>query len=280
VRRSNVIKDKEVHPMAGWGPFDLTGKSAVVTGGAMGIGFGIAKRLVEAGANVLIADLDEAAAAKAAETLSNGAARVLAIHADVSQDDTGERIVARCVQGFGALDIFVNNAGIYPQVPMLEMRPELFDKVYRVNLRGTAFCAQAAARRMIAQGTGGKIVNIASIDAIHPSMVGLAAYDASKGGVQMFTKNFALELAPHGIQVNAIAPGGIATEGASRPLEGSGMTAEQMKAVTENFIKLKIPLGRMGVPDDIAKVAVFLASSASDYMTGETIVVDGGTLLT
>ena len=110
-------------------------------------------------------------------------------------------------------------------------------------------------------------------------MVGLAAYDASKGGVLMFTRNFALEMAPHGVQVNAILPGGIATEGASRPLAGSGMTAEQMNETQSSFVA-RIPLRRMGDADDIAKVAVFLASSGSDYMTGAHVVVDGGALLT
>lgn len=266
--------------MAGWGPFDLTGKNAVVTGGAMGIGFGIARRLAEAGANVLIADLDLATASQAATKLAGLPGRVEGTQADVSQDGAGEAIVARCVEAFGGLDIFVNNAGIYPQVPMLEMPPELFDKVYRINLKGTAFCAKAAGKQMAQQGRGGKIINIASIDAIHPSMVGLAAYDASKGGVLMFTKNFALEMARHGVNVNAIAPGGIATEGTGRPLAGSGMTEEQARQTMEAFVKAKVPLGRVGAPDDIAKVAVFLASSASDYMTGEIVVVDGGTLLT
>ena len=110
-------------------------------------------------------------------------------------------------------------------------------------------------------------------------MVGLAAYDASKGGAVMFTKNFALEMAPHNIQVNATAPGGISTEGTAKPLEGGGMTEEQMKQMIEEFAK-RTPARRMGVPDDIAKVAVFLASSASDYMNGEVVVVDGGMLLT
>jgi 2-deoxy-D-gluconate 3-dehydrogenase len=131
---------------------------------------------------------------------------------------------------------------------------------------------------MVEQGRGGTIINISSIDAFRPSMVGLAAYDASKGGVLMFTKNLALELGPKGIRVNGIAPGGITTEGASKPLAESGMSEEQMKAMTEEFTA-RIPLGRMGVPDDIAKVAVFLASSAAGYMTGETVIVDGGRLL-
>jgi 2-deoxy-D-gluconate 3-dehydrogenase len=110
-------------------------------------------------------------------------------------------------------------------------------------------------------------------------MIGLAAYDASKGGVWMVTKSLALELAKHGIQVNMIAPGGVATEGTSRPLEGSGMTAEETRAFMQRFVDTKIPLGRIGEPDDIAKAAVFLSSSASDYMTGATVVVDGGMLL-
>ncbi|MGH8928194.1 MAG: SDR family NAD(P)-dependent oxidoreductase, partial [Acidimicrobiia bacterium] len=123
------------------------------------------------------------------------------------------------------------------------------------------------------------IINIASIDSLHPSMVGLAAYDSSKGGVLMFTRAFALEMAQHRVNGNATAPGGIATVGSAAPLLGSGMTEADMKAMTEQFIA-GIPLKRMGEPDDIATVAVFLASQASDYMTGELVVVDGGALLT
>jgi 2-deoxy-D-gluconate 3-dehydrogenase len=244
----------------------------------MGIGLGIAERLAEAGANVLIADLDEEAAKASAQKLG-GPGKAAAARADVSEVPAGEAIVARCVEQFGSIDILVNNAGIYPQVPMLQMNAELFDKVYRINLRGLAFCSKAAGAKMIEQAKGGKIINIASIDAFHPSMVGLAAYDASKGGVVMFTKNFALEMSPHKVHVNAIAPGGIQTPGTAAPLAGSGMTEEQMKEMMAAFTA-RIPMGRMGTPDDIAKVAVFLASSASDYMTGETVIVDGGMLLT
>jgi 2-deoxy-D-gluconate 3-dehydrogenase len=182
------------------------------------------------------------------------------------------------VKDFGKLDILVNNAGIYPQVPLLKMEPALFDKVYAVNLKGLAFLSKAAALQMVKQGHGGRIINIASIDSLHPSMVGLAAYDASKGGVWSFTKNFAVEAAPHGILVNAIAPGGITTEGTGQPLAGSGFTPAQMKAQMDAFLA-RIPLKRMGVPDDIAKVVLFLASEASNYMTGSLVVVDGGMLL-
>lgn len=219
----------------------------MVTGGAQGIGFGIVRRLVEAGADVLVADLNGPLAEEKAASLT-GPGRAIGMGADVTDFGTGAAVVAAAVEAFGSVDILVNNAGIYPQVPMLDMT--------------------------------GKIVNIASIDGLHPSMVGLAAYDASKGGVVMFTRNFALELAPHKINVNAIAPGGIATEGTAAPLEGTGMTQAEMDAFMEGYIKAKIPMGRMGEPDDIATAAVFLASSAANFMTGEIVVVDGGTLLT
>jgi len=260
-----------------WGPFDLSGKNAVVTGGAMGIGYGIVVRFVEAGAKVVVADLDGEAAARVAKQMG-GPRQAVSMAVDVGADDAGEAIVSTCVDAFTSIDILVNNAGIYPMAPMLQTTPELFDRVYRVNLRGLAFASKAAAARMIAQGTGGKIVNIASIDSFHPSMVGLAAYDASKGGVAMLTKALALEFGPHGIGVNAIAPGGITTEGSAQPLAASGMTEGQIRALMDEFMT-RIPLRKMGVPDDIATVAVFLASGASNYMTGETVIVDGGRLL-
>ena len=258
-------------------PFSLAGCSAIVTGGAMGIGFGIAERFVRAGANVLVADLSEEAGSAAVDRLGAGPGRAAAVGIDVSDAEAGPRAVERCVDEFGSLDILVNNAGIFPSSPVLEMTPEFFDRVLAINLRGLVFMSRAAGLRMVEQGRGGRIVNVASIDAVHPSMVGLAAYDASKGGVLMFTRSFALEMAPHRVTVNAIAPGGITTEGTSRPL--ADLPAEATERLLEEFTS-RIPLRRMGVPDDIAKVAVFLASSAADYMTGSLLVVDGGRLLT
>jgi len=266
--------------MSTWGPFSVQGKNVVVTGGAMGIGFGIARRFVEGGANVLVVDVDERAAMAAAEKLAAGPGKVAALALDVGADDAGKRAVQRCVERFGGLDVLVNDAGIFPQVPMLKMTQEMFDRIYRINLRGLAFMSQQAGLQFEKQGKGGNIINIGSVDSLHPSMVGLAGYDASKGGVLMFTRNFALEMAQYGVRVNAILPGGVTTEGASKPLEGSGMTAEQQKAMMDGFIKAKIPMRRMGDPDDIATVAVFLASSAAAYMTGAHVVVDGGMLLT
>jgi len=281
IRRPHRVADskaltKEVEHM-GTSPFEITGKSAIVTGGVMGIGFGVVRRLVEAGANVLIADLNGDLAAQRASELG-GPGKTASVAIDVSAVDAGEMLVSACLENFSSVDILVNNAGIYPMSPMLGQDRGVWQRVIDINLTGLAFVSKAVAQQMVSRGGGGKIVNIASIDALHPSMVGLAAYDSSKGGVLMFTRSLALELGPHGINVNAIAPGGINTEGSAAPLQGSGMTPEEMEAMVEQFAAA-IPLRRMGEPDDIAKVALFLASPGSDYMTGELVVVDGGRLL-
>ncbi|MCL4366496.1 SDR family oxidoreductase, partial [Patescibacteria group bacterium] len=171
----------------------------------------------------------------------------------------------------GGVDILVNNAGIYPTIPLVDMTAENFDKVIAVNLKGVFLCVKYVSEQMIKQGREGKIINVTSIDALHPSAVGLAHYDASKHGVWGFTKNVALELAPHKIWVNAIAPGAIETPGVTG---GKPLAQEIMEKFTA-----KIPMKRMGEPDDIGKVALFLASDMSSYMTGSQIVVDGGVLL-
>jgi 2-deoxy-D-gluconate 3-dehydrogenase len=246
---------------------DLTGRTAVVTGGAMGIGLGIARRLHEAGAAVVVADLDDAAARAAAGAL--GADRCAGVRADVSDPAGAAAAIEAAVSRFGGIDVLVNNAGIYPNVAFLEEDAATFHRVLEVNLVGVFLTTQAAARRMIEQGRGGRIVNITSIDALHPSMVGLAHYDASKHGVWGFTKNIALELAPHGIWVNAIAPGGILTPG----------VGDMPSELIEGFAQT-IPMRRMGDPDDIAKATLFLASDLASYVTGTQIVVDGGKLLT
>lgn len=257
--------------------FDVEGQNVIITGGAMGIGLGIAERFVESGANVLLVDRDESAVRAAADGLK-GKGRSASLAVDVGADDAGALAVAKCVATFGSVTTLVNNAGIFPQIPMLEISPEVFDRVYRTNLRGLAFMSAAVGKRLIQQKTPGTIINIGSIDSVHPSMIGLAAYDSSKGGVLMFTRSFALEMAQHGVRVNAVLPGGVTTEGTSRPLAGSKMTADQMKQMMDAFTQ-RIPMHRMGVPDDIAGAVIFLASSASSYITGASLVVDGGMLL-
>ena len=254
---------------------NLHARAAIVTGGAKGIGHGIAYRLAEAGAKVLIADMDEETAHHAAQELKNKGWIAEAVRTDVSSEEDVRGMIAVCQEKFGRLDILVNNAGIYPPAPVAQMSPEQFDKVMHVNLRSVFLTTKYAAEVMKEQG-GGKIINVTSIDALHPSMVGLAHYDASKHGEWGFTKNSALELAEHNIYVNAIAPGGIATPGVSAMSQGA--SAEQMAESTKAFMA-KIPMHRMGEPDEIGKVALFLASDMSSYMTGEQIVVDGGALL-
>jgi 2-deoxy-D-gluconate 3-dehydrogenase len=255
----------------------LRGRTAIVTGGAMGIGRGIVERLAEAGAAVVIADSDPAAAETTAHELAGRGYDVLAMSADVGDADDVHRLVTGTVDWRGRVDILVNNAGIYPNVPVMDMTPDDFDRVIRVNLRGVYLCCREAGRQMREQGAGGRIINITSVDALHPSGVGLAHYDASKHGAWGFTKNLALELAPHEIWVNAIAPGAIATPGVERsqaPDESGG----DSKALIESFLAL-VPMHRIGVPDDIARATLFLASDLASYMTGAQIVVDGGRLL-
>jgi len=254
---------------------DLSGKAAIVTGGAKGIGQGICYRLAEAGAAVLVADMDEEAAKAAAEALTAKGWRAEAFAVDVADEAGVQAMVAAAKDRFGSLDILVNNAGIYPPVPVAQMTQEQFERVMHVSLRSVFLTTKYAAEVMKQQG-GGKIINITSIDALHPSMVGLAHYDASKHGLWGFTKNSALELAADSIWVNAIAPGGIATPGVAAMSQGA--SAEQMAAQTKAFMA-KIPMHRMGEPDEIGMVALFLASDMASYMTGEQIVVDGGALL-
>jgi len=247
---------------------DMSGRTVIVTGAAMGIGLGIARRLHGAGANVVLADIDEGAAEQARSLEAVRSASAISVCVDVADAASVERMVAAAVDRFGGLHVLVNNAGIYPMAAMLELDEATFRRVLDVNLTGLFLCTRASARAMISGGGGGRIVNITSIDALHPSMVGLAHYDASKHGAWGFTKNVALELAPHGIWVNAVAPGGIATPG----------TGVSDQAGMEAFAAM-IPMGRMGEPDDIARAVLFLASDLASYLTGTQIVVDGGRLL-
>jgi len=254
---------------------NLDGKAAVVTGGGNGIGEGIAIRLAQAGAKVVVADIDLEAAKKVAQGLTVNGLTAKAVQVDVSDEAQVQAMIAACQDSYGAVDIVVNNAGIFPMIPVVSMTHEQFQKVLNINL-SSVFLSIKYASEIMKQQESGTIINVTSIDSLHPSMVGLAAYDASKHGAWGFTKNAALELSEFNIRVNAVAPGGVATPGVSKMSEGA--SDEQKRAGNEAQMA-KIPMHRMADPDEIAKVVLFLASDMSSYMTGSQVVVDGGFLL-
>jgi 2-dehydro-3-deoxy-D-gluconate 5-dehydrogenase len=251
----------------------LAGKKALVTGGAMGIGYAIAYRLAEAGAVVGIIDLNEEKGQKAAADILACGFQAFFLCCDVSREDEVKAAVSAALERMGAIDILVNNAGIFPFTPALQMTADDIEKVLAVNLKGTLFFTREVSRRILEQKRSGTIINLASIDALHPGHIGLSVYDASKGAVLTLTRSLARELGPGGIRVNAIAPGGILTEGAITQRSG-----ENSRAGLREFMS-RIPLGKMGIADDIGRVALFLASDLSSYMTGSLVVVDGGYLL-
>lgn len=257
----------------------LSGKTAIITGGTLGIGRAISSRLAEAGANVVVASRSKDDSDKLVSEFKAKGWVAISIQTDVSKEEDVKRLVEETVKQLGSIEILVNNAGIFPSIALSQMTSEDFDKVISVNLKGVFLTTKYVSEQMIKQGKGGKIINITSIDALHPSSIGLAHYDASKHGVWGFTKNVAFELAQHKIWVNAIAPGGIMTEGVQK-IQTSAPVPKgvDMGKVMESFLA-KIPMHRMGEPDDIGKVALFLASEMSSYMTGSQIVVDGGVLL-
>jgi NAD(P)-dependent dehydrogenase (short-subunit alcohol dehydrogenase family) len=246
----------------------LKDKVAIVTGAARGIGLAIAKRYVAEGARVTIADIDAAAGQAAARALSN--ARFLAT--DVGDAANAQSAIAETCRAFGDLDILVNNAGIIHAADFLDLAEADFDRVLRVNLKGAFLVGQAAARRMVAQVKAGKrpgaIINMSSINAV-VAIANHTPYCVSKGGIDQLTKVMALSLAPYGIRVNAIGPGSIMTD---------ILKAVATDKEAKRRLLARTPLGRIGEPDEIASIAVFLASSEASYMTGETIYADGGRL--
>jgi glucose 1-dehydrogenase/3-oxoacyl-[acyl-carrier protein] reductase len=248
----------------------LQGKSALVTGSRRGIGRAIALELAREGADVAINDVDgaEAAEAVAGEARALGVRSIVAM-GDVSRGADAQRIVDATAEAFGRLDVLVNNAGVESIVPFLELTEAEWDRVTAINLKGEWLCAQAAARRMVAQGgsrRGGAIVNIGSVQA---GMVlpGRTHYAPTKRAIEALTANMAAELAEHGVRVNCIHPGLIDTD----------MTAWVMKDPQILPVVLeKIALKRAGRPEEIGRVAVFLASDDASYVTGQSLYVDGG----
>lgn len=263
--------------------FDLSGRGALVTGAALGIGAGLADALAAAGARVVLVDKNADAVRAAADAINDRERqRGRTGEHDTLVTDVGDpEAIAAAVRDaaarLGSLDIVVNNAGIYPTRDLQDVTPELLEAVLRTNLWGTLFATRAAAPIMGAQAAGGSVINVGSLDGIRPSMTGLAAYGASKGAVIALTKHMALELAPSGVRVNAIVPGAIITEGAAAMSAGGDMTEEERQAMLAGF-EARIPLRRLGAPADLAGAAVFLASDASAYVTGAILPVDGGLL--
>jgi NAD(P)-dependent dehydrogenase (short-subunit alcohol dehydrogenase family) len=249
---------------------DLSGKAALVTGAQQGIGKAIALALAREGADVAINYLDgEAMAADVAASVRALGRRAVLLQGDVASSGAPARLVDATVVAFGKIDIMVNNAGVFPRVPFLEMTEKDWDFVHSINLKAGFFCAQSAARSMVAAGTGGTIINLASSAIFGASPRGVH-YAASKGGVVSMTRAMALELAPSRIRVNAIAPGLTDT---AQPRYGSTEAELAERAAA-------MPLGRMGQPEDIANVAVFLASEKSAFMTGQTVHANGGMFMT
>lgn len=245
----------------------LENKVALITGASSGIGKGIAQQFAKAGAKVVInhfpGEKEAAAATEIAETIGKNA---IALAADVSKRDQVEKMFADAVAHFGQLDIVVSNAGIEEKIPFQDITDDDWNKVLSVNLYGAFVVSQTAVRQMIQQGHGGKVLFISSVheDIPFPEHT---TYCASKGAVRMMMRNMAVDLAPHHINVNNIAPGAIAT-----PINQTVLDNPQDKKNAES----EIPWGRFGTPEEVAQVAVFLASSDSNYVTGSTYYVDGG----
>jgi NAD(P)-dependent dehydrogenase (short-subunit alcohol dehydrogenase family) len=245
------------------------GSVAVVTGAGRGMGRAVALRLGREGARVVVAELNPAHGAEVADEINANGGTATPVQADVSRVDDVTRLFDETVKTFGTIDILVNNAGIGVAKPILDYTEADWDRQMGVNVKGVFFCSQAAARLMIPRRRG-KIVNFASTSAFVSSSQPEVAYDTSKGAVRQMTISMAAELAPHGINVNAVAPGTTATEMTRSTLSTDEGLAWQLA---------RIPIGRVGQPDDIAAVVVFLCSPEASYITGHTLVADGGWLL-
>jgi len=243
----------------------LANKVAIVTGATQGIGLACAQRLIADGAKVMLVDI-KPEGKSAAETLGASAAFCTA---DVSQKADVDAMIAATLQAFGRIDILVNNAGVTHKAEFLDLTEEDFDRVLGINLKSMFLCGQAAARQMVSQG-GGVIINMSSVNS-ELVMTNQVPYNVSKGGVNQLTRVMALSLAPHGIRVNAVAPGTILTELAKAAVLAS---PEQRHTILS-----RTPLGRCGEPEEVASVVSFLASDDASYMTGQNLFIDGGRMI-
>jgi len=247
--------------------FGLAGRVFVITGGAQGIGEACARRLAADGAAVALWDMDDAHGGALAAALAADGARVVYQHCNVARKAEVDAALAATVAALGRVDGLVNNAGIFKAAPFLDISEADWDAVIDVNLKGHFLVGQAVARQLVSQGGGGAIVNMSSVNA-RLTIASIASYNASKGGIDQLTRVMSLALAEHGIRVNGVAPGTIATELAAKAV----LTSDEAKA----RIMSRTPMKRLGEPAEIAAVVAFLLSDAASYMTGETVLVDGG----
>jgi len=241
--------------------FGLSGRVCIVTGGAQGIGEACIRRFAREGAQLVIADIDDARGAALASEFGG-----LYVHCDVGEKAQVDALVAQTMAAFGRIDVLVNNAGIFRAADFLEVTEADFDAVLRINLKGSFLVGQAVAREMAKAGKG-SIVNMSSVNAVL-TIPTIASYNVSKGGINQLTRVMALALADKGVRVNAVAPGTIATELATKAV----LTSEEARA----RILSRTPMRRLGEPSEIADTVAYLASDAASYITGEIVVVDGG----
>jgi NAD(P)-dependent dehydrogenase (short-subunit alcohol dehydrogenase family) len=248
--------------------FRLDGKTAIITGGGRGLGQYMAEALSDAGANVVLCSRKREALDEVKAEIEGRGGKALALACDVTDPEDVNKTVSEAEEAFGAIDVLVNNSGATWGAPVEEMPLEKFDQVVQVNVRGTFLMAQAVGRRMIERGEGGRIINLSSVAGIvggDPKYMQTIGYNTSKGAVISMTRDLATSWARYGINVNAIAPGWF-------PTKMSGGLIEQFE---EKMLE-DIPMHRFGNPEDIKGVVLFLASPAAAYMTGQTVVVDGG----
>jgi len=250
----------------------LSGKVAIVTGGGSGFGEGIAKRFAEEGAKIVVNDIDDAGGKRVAAEIeaAQGQGSAIYARADVTQDSEVKSLVDAALGRFDRLDIMVNNAGVARNQDILDISEKDFDDVIAINLKGAFFGVQAAAKQMIAQGGGGAIINMSSVNALL-AIPTLATYAISKGGMKQLTSVAAVALAPHNIRVVAVGPGTILTDMVATAIFNS---EDARKSVLS-----RTPIGRGGEPSEVASVVAFLASDDASYITGQTIYPDGGRLI-
>jgi 2-deoxy-D-gluconate 3-dehydrogenase len=249
--------------------FDLKGKVAVITGGYSGIGRGIAEGLAEAGCNIVICARNYGRCVEACEKIKKLGVKAFPIQCDVTKSKETRNLARKTVKEMGRIDILVNNAGVEgKEKPIVDMSDKEWDSILNTNLKGAFLCSRAVVKEMMKQG-GGKIINVASITAFIV-MDNISAYCASKGGLVQLTKAMALELVKYNIQVNAICPGYFST-----PMSRRLYKPEMWSKIAQR----KVPMGRIGKPEELKGTAIYLASSATDFMTGSCIVIDGGQLI-